>query len=67
MARALRRSVIVGEVTYPAGTPETPELAKQIPNPQAWEGDAKPAAGDAVRHGRSGGEDSSRGPRTPTR
>lgn len=44
MARVLRRTVVTGGVTYPAGTKETAELKKAIGNPKAWEGEAdKPA------------------------
>lgn len=45
MARLLRRTVVTGGVTYPAGTKETADLKKAISNPKAWEGEAdKPAA-----------------------
>jgi len=40
MARVLRRTVITGGVTYPAGEAETAKLAKVIPNPAAWVGDS---------------------------
>lgn len=45
MARVLRRTVVSGGVTYPAGTKENAELKKAISNAAAWEGEAdKPAA-----------------------
>lgn len=39
MARALRRTVVSGGVSYPAGTTATAELSKLITNPRAWDGE----------------------------
>lgn len=44
MARKLRRSVVVGGTLVPAGTAETPELAKVVTNPAAWDGKAEAKA-----------------------
>jgi hypothetical protein len=41
MAPHLERNVIVGGVTYPAGTEETPELRELIPNGRAWSGETE--------------------------
>lgn len=41
MARKLRRSVVVGGTLVPAGTAETPDLAKAVTNESAWEGKAE--------------------------
>jgi hypothetical protein len=46
MARTLRRAVVANGVTYAAGTKETADLAKAVPNAKAWEGDS-PAATSA--------------------
>lgn len=39
MARALRRTVVSGGVSYPAGTTATAELSRIVTNPRAWEGE----------------------------
>lgn len=60
MARTLRRTVVSGGVTYPAGTAATAELSKAISNPRAWDGEAeseKSGAEEPPRSGRGSGED----------
>lgn len=47
MARKLRRSVVVGGTLVPAGTAETPDLAKAVTNDAAWEGKAEKESKDS--------------------
>lgn len=59
MARQLRFSVVVGSQTYVGGTVPPADVAKQITNPDAWEGGPEESAGpeEPARSGRGSGED----------
>jgi hypothetical protein len=46
MARKLKLTVVVGGKVYPAGSEPSSAVAKQISNPDAWEGE--PDADEAV-------------------
>lgn len=48
MARKLTKNVYVGETLYRAGSTPPKDIAEQITNPKAWDGDAPDAVDDAV-------------------
>lgn len=67
MGRVLRRRVLTGGKSYPAGTKETAALKKAISNPAAWEddGEREPAPARRSRSSSSsasGGSGSAEGP-----